>query len=380
MNGIMSEKFAIKLMREIHNPKNPLVFLEVQIGEERVGRLVIELRADVVPKTAENFRALCTGEKGLSESTGTRLHYKGSPFHKVKSLFMSQGGDIVNFNGSGGESIYGKTFDDENFTLLHEDGAVSMANLGKPNTNNSQFFITSGECPHLNETHVVVGYVIKGIGVIGEMEKYASDEGMPTMQINIVDCGQIAPEEDWGINDDDETGDKLPPFPKDWCKFEETFTILEMLDHLDRIKAAGNYFFKEKQWVEACRRYKKAERYFNFFNNNISMIEDRTKLEQFHLMNCLNLAAALLKLKDYDNVLFACNSALVLDPINAKALFRRGQAHHKLKNYELAILDLTQVVQQIPSDKLVLTELSQVKAKLGDYRAQQRIALTKYFN
>lgn len=83
-----------------------------------VGRLVIELRADVVPKTAENFRALCTGEKGLSELTGTRLHYKGSRFHKVKSLFMSQGGDIVNFNGSGGESIYGKTFEDENFTLL----------------------------------------------------------------------------------------------------------------------------------------------------------------------------------------------------------------------------------------------------------------------
>lgn len=153
-----------------------------------------------------------------------------------------------------------------------------------------------------------------------------------------------------------------------------------MLDHLDCIRRAGNYFFKEKRWVEACRRYKKAERYFNFFNNKIRALEDRTKLEQFQLMNCLNLAAALLKLEDYDNVLFACNSALVLDPTNAKALFRRGQAHNKLKNYELAISDLTQVWQQIPSDKLVFTELSQAKAKLGDYRAQQRIALTKYFN
>lgn len=153
-----------------------------------------------------------------------------------------------------------------------------------------------------------------------------------------------------------------------------------MLGHLDSIKVAGNHFFKEKQWVEACRRYKKAERYFNFFNNKIRTIEDRIKLEQFQLMNSLNLAASLLKLEDYENVLFACNLALGLDPTNTKALFRRGQAHHKLKNYELAIADLSQALQQIPSDKLIQGELSQAKAKLGDYRAQQRIALTKYFN
>ncbi|XP_062554742.1 peptidyl-prolyl cis-trans isomerase D [Armigeres subalbatus] len=376
----MSEKFSIKLCRQVYNRKNPLVFLDIKIGNEKVGRIVIELRADVVPRTAENFRALCTGEKGTAGTTGTRLHYKGIPFHKVKSLFMSQSGDIVHRNGSGGESIYGKTFDDENFLLKHEDGAVSMANFGKPNTNNSQFFITSGECPHLNGTHVVVGYVIRGIGVIGEMEKYASDEGSPTKDIIIADCGQIVPGEDWGVNDCDETTDKLPPFPKDWCKFEENFTISEMLNHLDSIKVAGNYFFREKHWVEACRRYKKAERYFNYFNNKIRTIEDRIRLEQFQLMNSLNLAAALLKLEDYENVLFACNLALGLDPTNAKALFRRGQAHNKLKNYELAISDLSQALQQIPSDKLIVAELGQARIKLGDYRAQQRLAFTKYFN
>lgn len=100
-----------------------------------------------------------------------------------------------------------------------------MANFGRPNTNNSQFFITSGECPHLNGTHVVVGYVIRGIGVIGEMEKYASDEGLPTKEIVIADCGQIASGEDWGVNDCDETADKLPPFPKDWYRFEDNFTV-----------------------------------------------------------------------------------------------------------------------------------------------------------
>lgn len=369
---------GIKLNREITNPNNPLVYFDVQIGDEKVGRLLIELRADVVPRTAENFRALCTGERGISSISGVKLHYKGSRFHRVKSLFMSQGGDIVSNDGSGGESIYGKTFEDENFSLLHEDGAVSMANLGKEHTNNSQFFITSGECPHLNGTNVVVGYVIRGIGIIGEMEKYTTEEGDPTKDIVIYDCGQIPAGGDWGINDADGTEDTLPPFPKDWTKFEDDFTISEMLDQLTAIKEAGNHFYKNKRWVDACRRYKKAERYYNFFNNKIRQIEDRTRLEQFQLANSLNLAAALIKESDFENVVFACNTALAIDPTNAKALFRRGQAHNALKNYELAIADLRQALEQIPNDKLVQAELQRARASLGDYRAQQRSALSKW--
>lgn len=369
---------VINLNREIVNPNNPLVYFDIKIGDEKVGRLLIELRADVVPRTAENFRALCTGERGVSPLTGVKLHYKGTRFHRVKSLFMSQGGDISGGNGSGGESIYGKTFEDENFNLLHEDGAVSMANHGKEHTNNSQFFITSGECPHLNGTNVVVGYVIRGIGIIGEMEKYTTEEGDPTKEITIDDCGQIPIGGDWGINDADGTVDTLPPFPKDWTKFEDDFTISEMLDQLSAIKEAGNHFFKHKQWVGACRRYKKAERYFNFFNNKIRQIEDRTRLEQFQLANSLNLAAALLKEADFENVVFACNTALTIDPTNAKALYRRGQAHNALKNYELAIADLRQALEQIPNDKLVMGELARARASLGDYRAQQRSALSKW--
>ncbi|XP_058454207.1 peptidyl-prolyl cis-trans isomerase D [Malaya genurostris] len=370
---------SISLNREMHCPSNPLVFLDVKIGDEPVGRILIELRADIVPKTAENFRALCTGEKGSSEASGCKLHYKGSKFHKVKSLFMSQGGDIVNFNGSGGESIYGKTFEDESFTLLHEDGAISMANLGKPDTNNSQFFITSGECPHLNGTNVVVGYVIRGIGVIGEMEKYATDEGEPTKEIVIADCGQIPLGADWGINDCDETEDKLPPFPKDWTRFDADFSIKEMLNELNTIKTAGNYFYQNGRWVEACRRYKKADRYFNFFNNKIRYAEDRTRLEQFEVVNSLNLAAAQLKLEDYENAVFACSTALAIEPFNTKALFRRGLAQNKLKNYELAIADLSQALNRIPNDKLVLGEYSRAKTSLVDYRAQQRSALVNWF-
>ncbi|XP_042195697.1 peptidyl-prolyl cis-trans isomerase D-like, partial [Callorhinchus milii] len=113
-----------------------------------VGRLVLELFADVCPKTAENFRALCTGEKGIGPTTGKPLHFKGCPFHRIIKKFMIQGGDFSNQNGTGGESIYGEKFEDESFHYKHDcEGLLSMANAG-PNTNGSQFFITTVPTPH----------------------------------------------------------------------------------------------------------------------------------------------------------------------------------------------------------------------------------------
>ncbi|XP_025811480.1 peptidyl-prolyl cis-trans isomerase CYP63-like [Panicum hallii] len=129
--------------------KNPFVFLDVAIGDDRAGKMVFELFADVVPKTAENFGALCTGEKGVGKTTISPLYYRGTKFHKIMKGLMAQGGDFSKNNGTGGESIYGGTFEDENFVLSHDDrGLLSMANTG-PNTNGSQFFITFKPAPLL---------------------------------------------------------------------------------------------------------------------------------------------------------------------------------------------------------------------------------------
>lgn len=137
---------------------NPRVFFDISIGGQPAGRLVFELFADSVPKTAENFRALCTGEKGTGKQ-GKPLHYKGSRFHRIIPEFMCQGGDFTRGNGTGGESIYGDKFKDENFVHKHTTkGLLSMANAG-PNTNGSQFFITVAPTTWLNFKHSIFGEV-----------------------------------------------------------------------------------------------------------------------------------------------------------------------------------------------------------------------------
>ncbi|KAK7818155.1 peptidyl-prolyl cis-trans isomerase cyp63 [Quercus suber] len=172
--------------------KNPFVFLDVSVDGDPVERIGIELFADVVPKTAENFRALCTGEKGIGKSTGKPLHFKGSYFHRIIKGFMAQGGDFSKGDGTGGESIYGGKFADENFRLKHDGaGFLSMANCG-PNTNGSQFFITFKRQPHLDGKHVVFGKVVKGLDLLKKIEQLATTVGKPAGPVKIVDCGKTS--------------------------------------------------------------------------------------------------------------------------------------------------------------------------------------------
>ncbi|MBK1701436.1 peptidylprolyl isomerase [Thiococcus pfennigii] len=170
---------------------NPKVAMDITIGGEPAGTIVAELRADVVPKTAENFRALCTGELGVGK-TGKPLHYAGSPFHRIIPDFMVQGGDITRGNGRGGDSIYGGRFPDENFRLKHEDaGVLSMANSG-PGTNSSQFFITLVPTPWLDGKHVVFGHVVEGMDVLKEMEAQGSSpRGKTKTKVILADCREL---------------------------------------------------------------------------------------------------------------------------------------------------------------------------------------------
>lgn len=180
---------------------NPQVYFDIKIGSSDAGRIVMILRADIVPKTAENFRQLCTGEQSFG--------FKGSSFHRIIPEFMCQGGDFTKNNGTGGKSIYGAKFADENFKLKHTGfGTLSMANrydftpcsfqllltflfFSGPNTNGSQFFICTTKTDWLDGKHVVFGKVISGSEILKKMEKVGSKSGTPSQKVTIYSCGEL---------------------------------------------------------------------------------------------------------------------------------------------------------------------------------------------
>lgn len=165
--------------------ENPKVAMDVSIDGKPAGTITLELFADITPKTAENFRALCTGEKGKD------LSYAGSPFHRIIPGFMIQGGDFTNGNGTGGKSIYGEKFPDENFDIdFTEAGQLAMANAG-PDTNGSQFFITVAPTPWLNGRHVVFGKVVDGMDVVRAIEAEGTRSGRPKAPVTLEACRQL---------------------------------------------------------------------------------------------------------------------------------------------------------------------------------------------
>ncbi|KAK7939547.1 hypothetical protein WMY93_002873 [Mugilogobius chulae] len=174
--------------------QRPRCFMDIAIGNVFVGRVVVELFSDICPKTCENFRCLCTGERGVGKGTQKPLHYKGCLFHRIVKDFMIQGGDFSEGNGRGGESIYGGFFEDESFAVKHnKEYLLSMANRGK-DTNGSQFFITTKPTPHLDGVHVVFGHVISGQEVVQTMENQKTDpNSKPYADVKVLNCGELVP-------------------------------------------------------------------------------------------------------------------------------------------------------------------------------------------
>ncbi|XP_071439068.1 peptidyl-prolyl cis-trans isomerase D isoform X3 [Hetaerina americana] len=294
---------------------NPLVYLDIMIGDEKAGRVVLELFKNVVPKTVENFRALCTGEIGIGVM-GRPLHYKGTIFHKAIHQFIIQGGDIINFDGTGGESIYGLIFEDENF----------------------------------------------------ELEKCL-----------IYDCGELDPQSDLGIKECDVTQDIYPPWPEDMDASICDLETEKVIDIISKIKDSGNYYFAKNNFVDAGRKYKKALRYLDCLSSS-DLKESDSKITNEIMHNCLlNLSAVKLRLNQYKDAIGLCDKVLAHDCTNVKAMYRRGQALSRLNEYELALKDFTSALKIVPNDKDIIAEINIVKKALHRYLAFEKFQCQKMF-
>nr|QMV80830.1 peptidylprolyl cis-trans isomerase 23 [Clitoria ternatea] len=354
-------------------------FLDICIGEELEGRIVVELYHDVVPKTCENFRALCTGEKGIGPNTGVPLHFKGSCFHRVIKGSMIQGGDISAGDGTGGESIYGLKFEDENFELKHErKGMLSMANSA-PNTNGSQFFITTTRTSHLDGKHVVFGKVVKGMGVVRSIEHVAiGDDDRPVLDVKIVDCGEILEGEDDGISNFFKDGDTYPDWPAD---LDESPDELDWwMKSVDSIKSFGNEYYKKQDYKLALRKYRKALRYLDICWEKDGIDEEKSSsLRKTKSQIFTNSSACKLKLGDLKGALLDTEFAMRDGDNNAKALFRQGQAYMALHDIDAAVESFKQAQTLEPNDAGIRRELAAARKKIADRRDQEKKAYSKMF-
>ena len=349
-------------------------------------RLTCEQYSDVVPKTAENFRALCTGEKGQGKS-GKPLSFKNSIFHRVIKSFMIQGGDFTAFNGTGGESIYGEKFDDENFEIKHEKPfLLSMANSG-PGTNGSQFFVTTVPTPHLDSKHVVFGEVLNGKNIVREIENLKTQSDKPIEDVVVVDCGQLEGSdfENATQKAPDSTGDPYEDFPADQgsdLKGEDFFKIAT------EIKDFGNKAFKAGDVETGIEKYQKGLRYLNEYPTTTTSESDTLKDQVDALRFTLNNNSAMLanKAKRYQEAQRWATAAIESPNKNgkdtdlAKAYFRRAQARVGLKDFEDAVKDFEQAAKLAPQDAAIKSELTKTKNAVKESEKKEKAAFKKFFS
>jgi peptidyl-prolyl isomerase D len=348
-------------------------YFDITIGGEPLKeRVVMELFTDVTPKTCENFRQLCLGNGGKTvEGTGVPMTYKGCSFHRVIAGFMIQGGDFTNHNGTGGVSIYGEKFEDENFEVpCDKSGLLAMANAGA-NTNGSQFFITTAPAPHLTGRHVVFGRVVRGMNAVRAVEQTATGANdKPIADCIIADCGTLdaLPEVVPALD-----GDTYPDYPED---------VVPAMDDVQRVAAGeairqiGNTYFEKTAYKSAIEKYEKAVRYLVQVENQEAHPEVNEKL-----IACYNnTAICAIKLEKWSDARHAATLVLSLDPKNSKALFRRGTAALGSGDAEGAVEDLTQAHQLAPENAAITGQLNAAKEKVKAQKAKLAAGFKKMFS
>lgn len=369
--------------------KRSRVFFNISIGSIPIGKVVFELYNDIVPKTAENFRALCTGEKGQG-TQGTKLAYKGSTFHRVIKSFMIQGGDFTAGNGTGGESIYGEKFEDENFELKHEKPfLLSMANAG-PGTNGSQFFVTTVPTPHLDGKHVVFGEVVAGKSVIRQVENTAvGANDKPAKECVITDCGEVAEEEDVEALTKkalDSTGDAYEDFPEDQLKEGEEWKGTDIARIVDELKGMGGKAFKGGDVALALGKYLKGLRYLHEYPAPLDSdpADLGAELNKLKIALYNNSSLMQYKLKQYTESSESASKAIDVDGITdaekGKALYRQGMAAKERKNAEDAAACFEKAAALVPDDAGIKNELAAVKKMAAEWKAKEKKAYSKMFD
>ncbi|AET41360.1 peptidylprolyl isomerase CPR6 Ecym_8064 [Eremothecium cymbalariae DBVPG len=364
-------------------------YFDISIGGKAVGRIVFELYNDVVPKTTENFYKLCEGKSGMCKTRpDVPLGYKGSIFHRVIKGFMCQFGDFTNFDGTGGESIYGEKFEDENFQLKHEKPfLLSMANAG-PNTNGSQCFITCGPTPHLDGKHVVFGEVIQGKRVVRLIEKQkTTGSDKPEQEVRIEDCGVLP--NDYQVPADveqtpaDEYGDNYEENLADDDKIDIN-SFASVMKAVETVKEIGTAQFKSQNYPVATAKYEKCAGFLDdYFPEELSN-EDTQTIGKLKTSIQLNISISALKSQEYAKVLPAATKVLhgtnADDKAKAKALYRRGLAYYHLKDPEMALTDLELAATYQAGDAAVMKAISDAKKLKQLQLAQQKKSLSKMFS